>query len=114
MQGDDNLLDELLTTGLKRSSTVKDLRRHTRIQTKMEETGSIDSGKSKDGPTAKFKNALSELDMLRKQNEALEMKIKELEINESNPEVARNKIWTEVQVLLDIDIRIWPRQYFKS
>ena len=71
----------------------------------MDETASVESSKS--GHLSKFKVALNELDVLKRQNELLELKIKELNGGEAvatssndDSEVNKNNVWVEVQVFM--------------
>ena len=99
--GDDSLLEEILSPGLKRSNTTKDVRRHARNQTKLDETESMESGKSKDGASSKIRNALNELETLRRQNELLEARLKKIAVENKNghEEEDKNVIWKEVEVI---------------
>ena len=79
---------------------MKDIRRHARNQTKLDETESMESGKSKDGVSSKFRNALNELETLRRQNELLEARLKKIAVENGNVvEKDKNLIWKEVEVI---------------
>jgi alanyl-tRNA synthetase len=81
------------STGLKRSQTLKDVRKHVRDRTRnLDDAASVDSGKSKDEAVSKIRNVLSELDQLKKRNEELEAMLKGTNKNDEN------ETWKEIEV----------------
>ncbi|KAJ3313079.1 hypothetical protein HDV04_002396 [Boothiomyces sp. JEL0838] len=87
------------STGLKRSSTLKDLRRHVRDRTKNpDDAASVDSSKStREDAANKIKTAFSELETLKRKNEELEKKLSKYEIKSDNKESNVKQIWDDIQ-----------------
>ncbi|KAJ3326292.1 hypothetical protein HDV06_000168 [Boothiomyces sp. JEL0866] len=89
------------STGLKRSSTLKDLRRHVRDRTKNpDDAASVDSSKSTREDTAnKIKSAFNELEILKRKNDELEKKLAKYEIKPEHKESNISHIWSEIEEL---------------
>ncbi|KAJ3262056.1 hypothetical protein HK103_003899 [Boothiomyces macroporosus] len=87
------------STGLKRSSTLKDLRRHVRDRTKNpDDAASVDSSKStREDAANKIKTAFSELEALKRKNEELEKKLSKYEMKSDNKESNVKQIWDDIQ-----------------